>query len=126
MNYVFEFIQEKAYVIVTTSGKAEVDGFRLLNREMVGHQLWEKGMNVLFDHRKLDSTQLGSEEIQRLASSSFVFRGLRKNLKMATVVETGLGFGLTRMWEAYVENESPSNHKIFRSLEDAKRWLEEK
>lgn len=124
MDTTFEFHPEKGYVVMTTSGKAEVAGFIQSNHDMVAHPEWKPGMNLLLDHRQLNSNELGSEEVRKLASSGFVFKGLTRETRIATVVETRLGFGLMRMWEAYVENESPTHHRIFETPEEAAQWLE--
>lgn len=125
MQYTIEFDIEKRYAIITTSGKATVEGFLELHHGRVNHPAWTGGMNLLLDHRQLDSTALSTMEVQRLAALGLQPGELSRPEKIATVVETDLGFGLTRMWEGYVESRGTTNHRIFRSLEAAKKWIEE-
>jgi len=47
-----------------------------------------------------------------------------KDVIMVGIMPTDQQFGLGRMWEAYAQ-DMPWQHRIFRSMDEAKEWLKE-
>jgi hypothetical protein len=125
MNYTFEFDNHRGYVLVTTSGKASIDGFQRMHRDMLAHPGWNGNLNLLSDHRQLDSHEISAEDVQHMSLWRADLKQLPDRIRIATVVETDLGFGLMRMWEGLTEGFLRADRRIFRSLEEAKAWLEE-
>lgn len=124
MDHDIQFHPQAGYVQLTTSGEASVEGFQRMHREMIAHERWRRGLNLLMDHRRLDSTGLRGTDVQRMSMWRGDLRNLPDGVKIATVVETDLGFGLMRMWETLTEGVLRAEHRIFRSLDEAKEWLE--
>lgn len=125
MTYTIEADAKRGFLLVTIRGRATTDGFASLSRDLWAHPLWQQGMNLLLDHRPLDSTRLTSQAIRRISLTRPDPADPLPLRRIATVVETDLGFGLTRMWDFYSDRERNHEHRIFRSFEEAKRWLEE-
>jgi hypothetical protein len=125
MNYTLELDPRKRYLTITTAGEANVEDFRELYLNLSQHPLRSVETHLLFDHRQLDSGDVSSDEVKALASGNPLYRTVSKKVKIATLVETGLGFGISRMWESYAERELRASHRIFRSQEEAVAWLEE-
>lgn len=123
MNHGIQFNTEEGYALVVTGGKADADGFVRLMRELWEHPAWPAGVNLLIDHRALDSTGLTAADIQQIARIRESHRGRMPFRRIASVVETDLGFGLTRMWDFYTDHDQTREHRIFRSIDEAKRWV---
>lgn len=125
MDHTIEFDPDRRYVVITTSGQASMDGFQRMHRDMVAHPNWKAGMNLLMDHRALDSSRMAGQDVERIALWRSGLSKLNGTSKIAAVVETDLGFGLMRMWHSHIEGFIPAEFRIFRSLDGARQWLAE-
>jgi len=125
MSYTIEVQGEPEYLCATTRGRASGEGFARMSRDLWAHPAWLRGMNLLLDHRPLDSTQLTSLEIRQISRVRPDPPDPRPSRRIATVVETDLGFGLTRMWDFFADGDGNREHRIFRTFEEAQRWLQE-
>lgn len=123
MEHTIQFDAEGGYVLLTTSGKASIEGFQRMHREMVSHPEWSRNIHLLMDHRGLDSREVSAEDVQHMALWRTDLKKLSDHIRIATVVETDLGFGLMRMWETLTEGIVRAEHRIFRSMDEAKAWL---
>ena len=79
------------------------------------HILWDM---TLFNFQSLDqhsirSFKLSVEKISRK----------RTGLKTAILVNSDLGFGMTRMYETLVEEKNKEKSHIFKSKDQAFKWL---
>lgn len=125
MKHSIEADPKHGFLVVTTRGRATAEGFARMSRDLWAHSSWQEGMNLLLDHRPLDSTGLTSKEIRLISMTRPEPAGPSPFRRIATVVETDLGFGLTRMWDFYTDRDETREHRIFRSMEEAKGWLKE-
>lgn len=125
MSHTIEVNSELGYLHVTTRGRASGDGFVRMSQELWAHPAWLQGFNLLLDHRPLDSRHLTSLEIRQISNARPDSPDGGAFRRIASVVETDLGFGLTRMWDFFTDGDSSREHRIFRSIEEAQCWLKE-
>jgi hypothetical protein len=123
MTHEIEIDEKNSLVIARTSGKASVEGFDRLRKELWNLPAWRQDMKLLLDHRALDSRGLDTAQIRQIAAAGGLFGEMRGAVRIASVVETDLGFGLVRMWDSYAGTRSGVEHQVFRSTDEARTWL---
>jgi hypothetical protein len=106
----------------------------LTDEDVFGYQreVWSRedtrGYNELMDMRDVEQIALPSmDRVRDLANLSAEMDPGENVSKFAIVAGSDLAFGLGRMYEAYrgMNPKSSKEVKVFRSPEDALRWLEE-
>jgi hypothetical protein len=84
---------------------------------------FDPDMDVVWDLREADLTSFSSEDVQ--AVRNFVIRnwGTGGKSRAALVVSRDVEFGLTRMYEVYVESDTKSQVEVFRDMDKAVEWI---
>ncbi|UCF05396.1 MAG: hypothetical protein JSV33_16045 [bacterium] len=84
---------------------------------------YDPDMDVVWDLREADLTSFSSEDIQ--AVRNFVGRkwGTGGKSRAALVVSRDVEFGLTRMYEVYLESDTKSQVHVFRDMDKAMEWI---
>jgi len=84
--------------------------------------------NIIWNFRDADTDALLSlsyNELKDIVRFTKQHEDLRRSGKTALVVSTDLAFGLGRMYDALAEIENLSHSvKVFRSMDEAIKWLE--
>ena len=126
MDYRVEIDPKLPIIVVTTSGRPEVTKFEAYSVEASRLQS-ETGLSrVLIDHRKMapEFGHVRLAEVNRNAAFMTGFREKLARLRMATVVDATVHFGIIRMWESLVENQDIELcHRTFYDVEEARAWL---
>ena len=79
---------------------------------------------VIWDARKADLSKVTTQKFQNVIKKLKEIAELRRGGKTAFVVANDLVFGLARMGQTFMEIEDiPFEFRIFRSMEDARKWL---
>jgi len=121
MDLVIDRNEDLTIVIVT--GVLEAD--RVVN-EIERFYSSEPTINVLWDLSGSRFDEITQDDVQRIATTSRKLASRRERGKTALVFSADLGFGLGRMFGTLQEVEdSPVQHRSFRSLEEAMAWLNE-
>lgn len=100
-------------------------GAELLEANSVVYETDEKTRAIVYiicDYRRVKKVEISAEEIRELAERDKRAARINPKIVMATVVSTDLGFGLSRMWQAYT-GENPFVARIFRAMDEAERWV---
>ena len=87
-----------------------------------------RGYSEMMDMRAVEQIALPSmDRVRDLANLSAEMDAGSKGSKFAIVASSDLAFGLGRMYEAYrgMNPRSGKEVRVFRSPEDALKWLEE-
>ncbi len=80
-------------------------------------------VKTLWNIERLDLKEINDDFMNGIISirKKFPQRG---NAKIALITPSDLGFGLSRMYDVFSENENmPQSINIFRNHADAERWL---
>jgi hypothetical protein len=130
MEYTIEFEPREAVdVTVTTSGLADRTAFGRLVDELASDARFRPGMNLLFDHTRLDVTPLTTEDIYEIGRAVAEQRDVFARTPIAVVVADPVGYGVTRMAEAQADLPAPdagrgsSYVRVFYALDEAVEWL---
>ncbi len=84
----------------------------------------EPTLNRLWDYRDADLCRLSSAELARVARYAARHEPDPGPSRVAVVVARDVDFGVGRAYQAWAD-EDPEEHRVFRELGDARRWLEQ-
>ncbi|NNM04790.1 MAG: hypothetical protein HKO65_06765 [Gemmatimonadetes bacterium] len=82
-------------------------------------------LRVLWDMRGVDGGGVDTVEVREVANHHLTARPELPESRAAVVTSRDLEFGMARMTEAFI-TESPVDMQIFRDIQKAYEWLEEK
>ena len=110
---------------VTTSGDAIRQGYYDFTKAVLEHEEWKPGGLILLDHTELNTGPLTVDDVQAIAIISGQYNEQLGTAKVALVVDRDLDYGMTRMWQVFVESHTTSyaSAKIFRNRDEAVAWL---
>ena len=110
---------------VVTSGDANLQGYYDFTKAVLEHEEWKPGGLILLNHTGLNTGPLTINDVQAIAAISEQYREQLGTAKVAIVVVRDLDFGMTRMWQVFVESYTTSNDsvEIFRNRDEAVAWL---
>ena len=121
-----EINQKKNVRVHTVSGQFDIDTLYQSLTEMHTRLPMHTAMNVLWDLRaaegigSLDTGQL--DKIIGLVGNNW---GTEGRNKAALVVSRAVDYGLARVYEQQVENQTPSQIRVFKDLKKAVRWIDQ-
>jgi hypothetical protein len=80
---------------------------------------------VLWNFMEADGAHIKSEDFRNLHIKISRLPNIQKNKKIALVVSRDVGYGLSRLSAIYAEQAGiKAEFNVFRSLEEAMKWLE--
>ncbi len=71
---------------------------------------------------KSEEIMVTANDLKEVASLDIRASKVNPSMLVAVVGERDIVFGLSRMWEAFVD-DAPLKTRVFRTLEDAEDWL---
>lgn len=86
------------------------------------HPASEVRMDTVWDFSRADLSGFGARELLALAEF-MAGRPERHDVRVALVAPQALEFGILRMWLAYAQARVPQERRLFRTAQDAHRWL---
>ena len=104
---------------------AERSGFAKLIDELLGHEKWKPGSAFLVNQAELNARPLTVGDLYFIAELCKIWRTQFGQARCAILVARDLEFGLTRMWEVFVEGNWDATADVFRSRAKAISWLKE-
>lgn len=112
---------------MSTSGRANAEGFAAIDERILGDARHRPGMSVLFDHSDLDVAGFDPPRVRSVAERDReAYRTEGAFRYIAVVAPRPALFGLGRMWQAYVGDELEERSIIARSRAEAEAWLLER
>jgi len=128
MSIEYHIDHDRRLVVTTASGKLTAEDFFNFKRDA-----WSlpevRGFNELVDASKLEEiSSLTFEKISELAKLSANMDGSTISTNLAIVASDTFAYGMGRLYEAF-RNLNPKSTKkvsVFRSMQEANDWIEEK
>lgn len=108
---------------ITTAGQGDVAGIVAFLDDLVADPQWRPGLQILLDHRRLDIASITAEGIERVSQHFRKIGPRLGNGYIALVMHKDIDFGIARAWELVTEAHVDMHIGVFRSLEEACRWL---
>ena len=84
---------------------------------------FDPGMNSLWDLREADVSSFETPDIQNLRNYVGKHWGTEGKSKSAIVVSRDLDFGLSRMYEFYLQSKTSSEVPVFREYDEGLKWV---
>ena len=121
----FSLTYHDAIFEVATSGDAILQGYYDFTKAVLEHEEWIPGGLILLNHTKLNTGPLTIDDVQAIATISEQYREQLGTAKVAILVARDLDYGMTRMWQVFVESYTTSKDsvEIFRNRDEAVSWL---
>ena len=119
----YEIYWRDGFFEVVTRGEAEGKVFEEYIEVLLSHEKWKPGTPFLSDHTELKVDSLTVEDVYSIAEVCALRKARFGKSRCALYVGQDLGFGLTRMWEVYVEGKWDVIEALFKSRDEAISWL---
>ncbi len=112
-------------VITTFTG--DVSGDELITAQQERYSPIKKVLllkYILADFTDTEKLDLSSNHVLKCSNLSMCASKENPNICIAAVMNSDLGYGMSRMWQAYTD-DIPWNAKVFRTRPEAEQWLRE-
>jgi hypothetical protein len=123
MKYEFDLNLSRGYICIRTYGEASVRGFEKLMTEIADLPNWKPETNLLIDHRKLNSSNFSSDEMDEVKDLVTEKKEIIGNGRCAFVVSNKLGYGIARMYGLLGGEFIHAEIDVFYSEDEAIAWL---
>ena len=123
MGIEFRIDSEEGIFYMVVDGDLDVDDFITGLTEIMTYEDFEKGMGAIFD-LMASTWESDPEDLRRI--SRFLIENSERigPSRCALVVGSDRAYGMSRMFEVF-SGETSVNVRVFRDLDEAKRWLTE-
>jgi hypothetical protein len=123
VEYRLEWGGDPEDLLITTSGRADVEALDEMVQAILADPHFRPGLKVLVDHRATVWSALGAADLRRRADA------LRRQAeeigdpRMAFVVSNVTDFGIGRMLSSFLGEDVGFAHRPFQSIDEARDWL---
>lgn len=122
MSYGFAIQPGGRLLVVVLDGDLTLDEEEQMVRDSASYVAQFPEIDVLVDRRR-SKTALSPRNVQPHLELIQTHVPVKGNPRLALVVGTDYDFGMARMFELMADGQIPHRMRVFRSLEDACRWL---
>ena len=105
------------------TGGVTVDSLLAKLGEIYSRPDFQADMNSLWDLRGAEFLSMTSSELEKLANFVVGHWGTGGKSRAALVVSRDFEFGLSRMYEIFVESRMSGEVEVFRDLDEALAWV---
>jgi len=106
-------------------GVINVMDLRKMLKEFYESPEFDLTMNAIWDLSAADFSKVSTNQVRALADMVYHYWGQSGRSRSALVVTKNLDFGLSRMYEMLVAKSGESQVGVFRTMEEAERWIKE-
>jgi hypothetical protein len=110
--------------VVTTHGEASVSGILAFLDDLVSHPQWKPGSQILLDHSDLDLGRIAQNGIGQVSQYFIKIAPQLGAGKIALIMNREIDYGIARAWELMTADDVDISIFVFRSVEDARKWLD--
>jgi len=122
MCHIIKIDKERKLAQIKARGKVNVLELREIFLEIVGHEDWQSGFNMLCDYSRIEDFDVSSKDIDDITEWQNSIDALIGNGRCAVVASKDSVFGMSRMWEI-LSSERSQQIYVFRQIDDAVAWL---
>ncbi|MCK4549033.1 MAG: STAS/SEC14 domain-containing protein [Candidatus Krumholzibacteria bacterium] len=121
MGIEFRIDTEEGIVYTTVKGDLDVDDIIAGLTEIISHEDFEQGMGGIFD-LLASKWESNPEELRKIVR--FIIENTDRigQSRHAVVVGSNRAYGMSRMFEVFSQ-ETAVNVRIFRDLDEARKWM---
>jgi len=125
MEFTCAFHDELGILEVIAEGKAMVDDYERIVVAILEHPNFRKGLPTLHDQRNVTLSHRSNDDIRMIAHIGRKYFKAFGMAKWAVVMPTDVQYGMTRMWQMFVDEYLKAVPMIFRDRDEAIAWLME-
>ena len=92
------------------------------HKEIYNKENLRKQKYQIIDRSHCTEYQITSEEVEKIAGIDNKASEVNPNIRIALISPTSLQFGMSRMWQAYIEDDRFVT-KIFQDRKSADEWI---
>lgn len=111
------------YFMIKLSGRFDVRDLESCYVNMLDHDNWKTGTNVLWDATECTFDHLDTRDVRRIGEMTAKYREKRGHGKAAWVVGRAVDFGVSRMFELLNKGKVVFDFRVFKSIEEAREWI---
>lgn len=124
MDFTIEYVEELNAIVLKTEGSITViDSLRMIDAEVDMLEQYPEA-SILYDQTRSTAENITSDHIIKISEYSARLGELMEGKKLAVVLVDNLGYGLGRMWQSFTETKVPFEIKLFRTYEEAEKWIQ--
>ena len=114
---------EEGYIYVNAQGSIDLGRLKKMYSSVLMSPMYRKEMNRLWDFRRMDVSQLTSEDLRSFAAY-MKFKELGTDMVNAAILVTrDLEYGMVRMLQALGDGVLSPNVIVTRNLDEALTWV---
>jgi len=98
-----EYKPSQNILIGTMEGKLSIETYKQTMDKIISSDEYHSDVPTLWDLRKLDFCSIDSNFVDQVTGKRKEINRERKNAKLAMVVDSDLGYGMTRMYQIFSE-----------------------
>jgi len=114
--------KERKLAQIIASGRVNGVELKEIFTEVVSHEDWQAGFNMLCDYSKIEIYDVDSQDIYDITDWQTTIDALIGNGKCAVVATRDFIYGMNRMWE-FLSSDRSQRIGIFRHMKEAVSWL---
>jgi hypothetical protein len=123
LEYLYEFGGGPFDLVVNTEGEADIAEFLEGERRLLSDPRYRPGLNLLYDHSRLDVSAVTSAEVRAVAQTDRAIPEPLWAASIAIVAPHPATFGLARMWQLMLGPDIETPITVVRSIAEAHEWL---
>jgi hypothetical protein len=122
MCHIVKIDTEQQLARVIARGKVNVLELMAIYKELIRHDDWQAGFDILCDYRGIENFDVSTRDIDEIAEWQSSIDKKIGSGKCAVVASRDSVFGMSRMWEMISADRS-QRICVFREMDDAVSWL---
>ena len=122
---IFDIFYINGVFYTKLKGKPDSSSLEAYYKTLTSHNEWKNCSKVLSDETGMSYQNIKTAEMQKLAKITTNYRKEFNHALIAVFVNSDFNFGMTRMWQSYVETDWDAKVCVFKSHDEARHWLNE-
>lgn len=123
MCHSIEIDKDRKLAHITASEDVDVLELKEIFTEIIEHEHWQAGFNILCDYREIENFDVSTEDIDKITRWQKSIDDQIGDGRCAVVASKDSVYGMSRMWEI-LSSELSQQIGVFRKFDDAVSWLE--
>lgn len=123
MNWTIHKTPERSFVTVVCENDFNILDHQKMVEDIVSRDFWKPGMDVLFDHRKLQFNSTGYQDMMRASDTHQKYEKEIGDGKAAILMNSLADFGRGRQFELITVDKVSARLAIFLDEQKAIDWL---
>ena len=123
MCHSIEIDRNKKMAHITASERVDLPELQEIFTEIIEHEYWQAGFNMLCDYREIEEFDVSTRDIDTITQWQMSIDDRIGDGRCAVVTDQDEIYGMSRMWEI-LSSDLSHQMGVFRKIDDAISWLE--